>query len=265
MKSTNIVQFFVSSMNIGYLAFIFLLIPDLLQATPLPTILSFTASPTVVDVGEDVKFFWEVKNAKSVRLFEDNEEIESRIQLPNGSFGWPLTMPGAFSTSQPKTTAYKLVAANREGKTIIKTLTIRVKYSQLRGKYTIQQKSNGRFLDAHEGSNDNSVVTRNWQRNTTQSWIFVPVGKNRYTIQQMSSRRYMDAHEGSNDNSVVTRDKQNNTSQVWLLSPRGKNTYTVQQMSAGLYMDAHEDSNDNSVVTRNNQNNSTQQWIINPL
>jgi len=41
----------------------------------------------------------------------------------------------------------------------------------LRGAYTIQQKSNRRYMDAHEGSNDNSVVTRDRQNNDTQRWI----------------------------------------------------------------------------------------------
>ncbi|MBL0716720.1 MAG: RICIN domain-containing protein, partial [Desulfosarcina sp.] len=233
--------------------------------SPLPEIISFRAIPSPVEAGKDVRFYWEVKGAETVRIYDDYGEMEGRIQLDNGTFGWPLTMPGAFMTSQKKTATYKLVAENREGKKTIKTFTVRVKNPQLRGTYTIQQKSNGRFLDAHEGSNDNSVVTRKKQGNTSQVWIFIPVGKNRYTIQQKSSRRYMDAHEGSNDNSVVTRKKQGNTSQVWVLRPLGKETYTIQQMSAGRYMDAHEGSNDNSVVTRNNQGNDTQRWIIKPL
>ncbi len=137
--------------------------------------------------------------------------------------------------------------------------------SRLQGTYTIQQKSNRRYLDAHEGSNDNSVVTRNRQNNDTQRWIINPLGHNTYTIQQKSNRQYMDAHEGSNDNSVVTRNKQNNDTQRWIINPLGHNTYTIQQKSNRQYMDAHEGSNDNSVVTRNRQNNDTQRWIINPL
>lgn len=40
------------------------------------------------------------------------------------------------------------------------------------GMYTIQQKSNGRFLDAHEISEkDFSVVTRTAQNNDTQLWV----------------------------------------------------------------------------------------------
>ena len=37
--------------------------------------------------------------------------------------------------------------------------------------YSIQQKSNGRFVDAHEGRQDNAMVTREKQNNDTQRWI----------------------------------------------------------------------------------------------
>jgi len=262
MRSINILY---STLSIRCLVLFFLVIPCLLQAEPSPTIINFKATPSPVEAGNVVKFYWEVKGPATVRLYDDYGEVEGRIQLDNGTFGWPLKMPGAFSTSLNKTETYKLVAENRAGKKSSKTLIVRVNNPQLSGTYTIQQKSNGRFLDAHEGSNDNSVVTRDWQNNTSQVWVFISVGKNRYTIQQKSSRQYMDAHEDSNDNSVVTRKKQGNTSQVWVLRSFGKNVYTIQQMSARRYMDAHEGSHDNSAVTRNNQNNDTQRWIIKPL
>ena len=66
----------------------------------------------------------------------------------------------------------------------------------LQGDFTIQQQSSGRYLDAHEGSHDNSVVTRARQSNTTQTWVFTPAGGQLYTIQQKSNGRYLDAHEG---------------------------------------------------------------------
>ena len=137
-----------------------------------PKIVSFRASPALVEAGKNVKIFWEVKDAETVRFFDDHGELESRIKLDNGTYGWPLTMPGAFSTTQNKTTTYKLVAKNREGKIARKSFTVRVKASQLKRTLTIQQKSNGRYLDAHEGSNDNSVVTRDRQNDNTQRWIF---------------------------------------------------------------------------------------------
>ena len=136
------------------------------------------------------------------------------------------------------------------------------KAQTLQGTYTIQQKSNGRYMDAHEGSHDNAVVTRNKQNNDTQRWVLTSVGNNIYTIQQKSNGRYMDAHEGSHDNAVVTRNKQNNNSQRWIVTPLGNNTFAVQQKSNGRYMDAHEGSLDNAVVTRDKQNNNTQRWIF---
>ncbi|MEN8206774.1 MAG: RICIN domain-containing protein [Pseudomonadota bacterium] len=232
---------------------------------PRPTIVSFGANPTTVEAGEEVKFYWEVKHAERVRLYDNHGEIKTRNRLPNGEYGWPLSLSGEESMTQHKTTTYRLVAENREGKTARKTFTVKVRASRLQGRHTIQQKSNGRYLDAHEGSNDHSVVTRTRQNNTTQAWILTPLRNNTYTIQQMSSRRYMDAHEGSNDHSVVTRDRQNNTTQTWILTPLGNNTYAIQQMSSRRYMDAHEGTNDNSVVTRDRQNNDTQRWIIKPL
>lgn len=133
----------------------------------------------------------------------------------------------------------------------------------LSGDFTIQQKSNGRYLDAHQGSNDNSVVTRNAQGNSTQVWTITPVGNKEYTIQQKSNGRYLDAHVvNSDDFFVVTRDRQNNDTQVWRMIAGANGTYTIQQKHNGRFMDAHQGSNDNSVVTRDFQNNGTQSWKI---
>jgi hypothetical protein len=138
-----------------------------------------------------------------------------------------------------------------------------------RGTYTVQQKSNDRYLDAYESSgNDYSSVTRTVQNNATQRWMFTPVGTV-YTIQQVSNGRFMDAHESTaNDFNVVTRTAQNNDTQRWVLmhSPNHLSTYTIQQLSSGRFMDAYETlGNDFSVVTRNAQNNDTQRWILTPL
>ena len=137
-----------------------------------------------------------------------------------------------------------------------------------RGLYTLQQRSNGRFMDAHESSgNDFSVVTRNAQNNDTQRWMLTPVGMV-CTIRQLSNDRFMDAHESSgNDFSVVTRNAQNNDTQLWVLihSAGELCTYTIQQLSNGRFLDAHHtSSNDFSVVTRAAQNNDTQRWILAP-
>lgn len=39
--------------------------------------------------------------------------------------------------------------------------------------YSDAQRSNARFMDAHEGVKDNDVVTRNAQKNATQQWKIV--------------------------------------------------------------------------------------------
>ncbi|MCB0168090.1 MAG: RICIN domain-containing protein [Anaerolineae bacterium] len=134
------------------------------------------------------------------------------------------------------------------------------------GTYTIQQRSNNRFLDAHESSaNDFSAVTRPPQNNNTQRWMLTPIGTV-YTIQQRSNNRFLDAHESGEDFSVVTRSAQNNASQKWVLFPSSGGTYTIQQLVNGRYMDAHEaQTNDFSVVTRPIQNNDTQRWILTSL
>ena len=63
------------------------------------------------------------------------------------------------------------------------------------GTYTIRQKSNGRFLDAHEiADQDFRLVTRPAQNNDTQRWQLAPVGAV-YVIRQKSNGRFLDAHE----------------------------------------------------------------------
>jgi hypothetical protein len=136
----------------------------------------------------------------------------------------------------------------------------------LQGAYTIQQKSNNRFADAHESSNnDFSVVTRTVQNNDTQRWIFTPVGV-LCTIQQALNGRFLDAHESqANDFNVVTRTSQNNDTQRWILRPAPDHlsAYTIQQLRNSRYLDAHESSNnDFSAVTRTAQNNDTQRWLL---
>ena len=62
--------------------------------------------------------------------------------------------------------------------------------------YTIQQKSNSRFMDAHEiAAKDFALVTRPAQNNDTQQWVLLDLGAHAYTIQQRSNSRFMDAHE----------------------------------------------------------------------
>ena len=137
--------------------------------------------------------------------------------------------------------------------------------STLNGEYIIQQRSSGRYLDAHEyDKKDYSLVTRPKQNNDTQVWIFRKYGPGVYTIQQKSNGRYVDAHEYEKlDYTLVTRPKQNNDTQRWIVRPTGDNYYTIQQKSNGRYVDAHEsDTQDFRVVTRTQQANTTQSWRI---
>lgn len=139
----------------------------------------------------------------------------------------------------------------------------------LQGRFTIQQKSNNRFMDAHDGSNEDfSAVTRTAQNNDTQRWVLTPVGQV-CTVQQLSSDRFADAHETQDkDFSVVSRTAQNNNTQRWVFRqvPNELSAYTIQQLSNGRYMDAHDISGaDFSVVTRSAQNNKSQQWKLGHL
>ena len=139
------------------------------------------------------------------------------------------------------------------------------------GLYTIQQKSNGRFVDAHEHSGkDFALVTRPAQNNRTQQWMLIPVG-GVFTIQQKSNGRFVDAHEHSGkDFGLVTRPAQNNDTQKWVLTRFGGpyigGLYTIQQKSNGRFVDAYQSSGEDfALVTRTAQNNDTQRWIVTPL
>lgn len=139
----------------------------------------------------------------------------------------------------------------------------------LQGRFTIQQKSNNRFMDAHSDSgNDFSAVTRTAQNNDTQRWELTALGQV-CTIQQLSSDRFADAHESpDNDFSLVSRTAQNNDTQRWVFRqvPNKLSSYTIQQLSNGRYMDAHVTSGaDFSAVTRTIQSNKTQQWTLGHL
>jgi len=133
------------------------------------------------------------------------------------------------------------------------------------GTYRIQQVSNNRYLDAYEHSSNHRIITRRFQNNETQEWIFSLIG-GIYEIQQSSNGRYLDAYTSSNDHYVVTRPAQNNDTQRWILLPLGYNTYTVQQLNNFRYLDAYElPGSDHNSMTRIAQNNDTQRWILTAL
>ena len=138
------------------------------------------------------------------------------------------------------------------------------------GLYTIQQQSNGRFVDAHEHSGEDfGLVTRPAQNNRTQRWMLIPVG-GVFTIQQKSNGRFVDAHEHSGEDSLVTRTAQNNDTQKWVLTRFGGpyigGLYTIRQKSNGRFVDAYQSSGDDfALVTRTAKNNEAQRWIVTPL
>ncbi|MEJ7846089.1 MAG: RICIN domain-containing protein [Acidimicrobiales bacterium] len=132
------------------------------------------------------------------------------------------------------------------------------------GTYTVRQKSNGRFLDAHEiADKDFRLVTRPAQGNDTQRWELASVGTV-YTIRQKSNGRFLDAHDNAgNDFRLVTRPSQGDNSQRWVVVPVGDGSVTIQQLGNARFADAHETgANDFSLVTRPAQGNDTQRWLL---
>jgi hypothetical protein len=132
------------------------------------------------------------------------------------------------------------------------------------GTYTIRQKSNSRFLDAHEvAANDFRLVTRTAQNNDTQRWDLASVGAV-YAIRQKSSGRCVDAHDSAaNDFRLVTRLAQDDATQRWVVMPVGDGSSTIRQLSNLRFVDAHEIAGEDfRLVTRPAQNNDTQRWLI---
>ena len=82
-----------------------------------------------------------------------------------------------------------------------------------------RQKSNGRFVDAHEiAEKDFAMVTRPAQNNDTQRWVLTALGDETYTIRQKSNGRFADAYEtAGKDYVVVTRPDQNDDTQRWVI------------------------------------------------
>jgi len=136
----------------------------------------------------------------------------------------------------------------------------------LDGEYTLQQKSNMRFLDAYEDdANNYAVVTRAAQGDDSQKWLLKATGDGTYTIQQKVNMRFLDAYEDEANNYIgVTRPAQGNDSQKWLLKATGDGTYTMQQKVNMRFLDAYQevDNNNYAVVTRPAQGDDSQKWVI---
>ncbi|EPX75776.1 hypothetical protein [Salipiger mucosus] len=88
--------------------------PALAQGGP-PVIEVFRIERAQVSGRAGLAFTWQVENVGRVRLLHDGREVEARIQLPDGSFGWPPDMPGAFRTTGT-TGTYTLIAENARGR-----------------------------------------------------------------------------------------------------------------------------------------------------
>lgn len=98
---------------------------------------------------------------------------------------------------------------------------------KFQGVYTIQQKRNGRYVDAYTNKKDFALITRPGRDYVPKdgheffvppTWVITPVG-DAYTIQQKKSRRFIDAHEiAEKDFALVTRPAQNDDTQRWIIS-----------------------------------------------
>lgn len=89
--------------------------PGLAQSGP-PSIVAYKFERTTEDGRQWLSLGWEALNVDRVILLHDEKELSARIQLPDGSFGWPPTMPiGAFKTTG-LTGTYTLVAENQHGR-----------------------------------------------------------------------------------------------------------------------------------------------------
>ena len=62
-----------------------------------------------------LQFTWKVRNVDRVTFLEDGRPAESRIQLSDGSFGWPADMPGAYKIGT-NSGSFTLIARNSKGK-----------------------------------------------------------------------------------------------------------------------------------------------------
>jgi len=85
-----------------------------------PEIVEFRIRKQVEDGRTWLVFSWQARNVDRVRLFEEGREKQSRIQLSDGSFGWPARMPGAFRIGTG-TGNFELVAQNAAGRVSART------------------------------------------------------------------------------------------------------------------------------------------------
>lgn len=254
--------------------------PDLaMVAMARPKIISFSSRPSTITVGEKTTLSWQVSDAHTVLLNDEAvSDSTETVSPPAGNITYTLSVKDEQGKEWEKKSVTVQVKQKSAGgaiiaKPILTTPVLKpivAKIILTNGTYTIQQKSNGRYVDAHEHNKnkvDFGLVTRDRQNNNTQRWILRSVGKDTFTIQQKSNNRYVDAHDTKKeDYKLVTRDRQNNDTQRWIIKSVGANLYTIQQKSNKRYVDAHESSKEDfRLVTRTSQKSNTQRWIFTKL
>merc|ERR1712190_63293 len=94
------------------------------------------------------------------------------------------------------------------------------------GTYTVQHKTDRRYLDSYEDSW--LVVPRQRRLSETQQWRIKPLGNRLYTIQQTSTNRFLDLYRYDDGNLLaVTRPEALNSYQEWIITPIRANEYRI--------------------------------------
>lgn len=140
--------------------------------------------------------------------------------------------------------------------------------------FTIQQKSNNRYLDASSVAG-RQATTRPEQENDTQLWYVHGDSDNTLKFQQLSTGHCLDSwyNNDEDDYKVVTRECEDIATQNWRVSvdnlfESGANAHTIETAAGGRFLDAYQRSNDEynanefKAITRPAQDNDTQQWIF---
>ncbi len=167
--------------------------------------------------------------------------------------------------------------------------------------YTIQQASNGRYLDVYTQQDEYAehgntidrysidkgslkmegrVYTALPSGKRSQQWVVKHLGTNLYTIQNAEFRCRPAAGLGCHANQPMVIDTNfgdlvflhgenpHDSGQPWIIGGASGGLgglHTVQKVETLEYLDAHEGSNFNTVVTRGRQGNQTQQWVFNKV
>ena len=246
---------------------------------------SVAASPISVPLGGDYSIL-QASNGRYLDAYDHAHDNNATTRGAQGDMSqvWTITYQGGDDyTIQQKSTGLFLDAYHQNHKDYSANTRAprnpgvqhwRIIMSE-EGSYTIQQKITGRFLDAYENDNDNSVVTREFENNSTQSWFLfrlelptqtaAPVLLGEYHVRQEQNMQYMDAWVNTHNNSAATRNFHDNDAQIWDIKHLVGDVYTLQQKFSGMYLDAYVGNNDHDVVTRDASGATAQKWVIERL